>query len=176
MAHLIATLDRWDRRLCLRINSLSGRKGRDRFFYAVSRLGDGPLYASVLIMLALKAGPAGEALLKAALPAFILNLTLYKLIKGAVQRERPFSSSPEVISRIAPPDRFSFPSGHTAAAVVMTVICLPLFTGLGNLFLLFASLVGFSRIYNGVHYPGDILAGVFLGLLCGRFGLLFIYH
>jgi undecaprenyl-diphosphatase len=58
------------------------------------------------------------------------------------------------------PDRFSFPSGHATAAMSMA---LPLFLavpGLGGVvFLVTGILVGLSRCYLGVHYPGDVAAG-----------------
>jgi undecaprenyl-diphosphatase len=57
------------------------------------------------------------------------------------------------------PDRFSFPSGHSAAALSV-FLPLALATPVPGSFLILALgiAVGFSRCYLGVHYPGDVLA------------------
>ena len=65
------------------------------------------------------------------------------------------------------PTSGSFPSGHTASAFAFATavtadlpqLALPLF-GL-------ATVVGYSRVHNGVHYPGDVMAGAVLGLTTG---------
>jgi membrane-associated phospholipid phosphatase len=65
------------------------------------------------------------------------------------------------------PTSVSFPSGHTASAFAFATavttdlpqLALPLF-GL-------ATVVGYSRVHNGVHYPGDVVAGAVLGLGIG---------
>ena len=67
---------------------------------------------------------------------------------------------------ITPSDKFSFPSGHTAAAFVFANIVVAFFPSLSIPLYLFATLVGLSRVMLGVHYPGDILAGMVLGLAC----------
>jgi len=56
-------------------------------------------------------------------------------------------------------DRFSFPSGHSAAAMAVAfsfALALPVAAGP---LLVVAVLVGASRVFLGVHYPGDVLAG-----------------
>lgn len=63
--------------------------------------------------------------------------------------------------------RFSFPSGHSAAAAclgwfVATVWTRPLWGAIVGLTAVF---LGFTRIYIGVHFPGDVAAGLLLGLL-----------
>ena len=60
---------------------------------------------------------------------------------------------------IAPPDEFSFPSGHTAAAFVMVTVIGMHFVAGGVLLLPVAMTIGVSRVYPGVHYPSDVLAG-----------------
>jgi undecaprenyl-diphosphatase len=109
---------------------------------------------------------------RAAVLAFALERLLYKLIKSSVKRDRPCAVLANIQHRVTPPDQFSFPSGHTAAAfVICTLICY-YFPILIVPVLAWALLVGLSRIYLGVHYPTDILAGMLIGTSSGATGLL----
>ncbi|XRP96646.1 phosphatase PAP2 family protein [Methanocaldococcus sp. 16A] len=61
----------------------------------------------------------------------------------------------------------SFPSGHTTLAFTLATTLLHLSRKIGLLFLIWAILVAYSRVYVGVHYPFDIFAGIIIGILCG---------
>ena len=92
---------------------------------------------------------------------------LTSLLKLAVDRERPY----EVIPAADPLLRWdvagSFPSGHAATSVAGAII-LTYLIGRGGVWLgLLAAAVAFSRVYVGVHYPGDVLAGAVLGAAVG---------
>jgi undecaprenyl-diphosphatase len=70
-----------------------------------------------------------------------------------------------------PPDKYSFPSGHTAAAFVMASIFSVNFSSLSLILFALASLIGFSRLYLQVHYLTDIFAGVMLGLISANLSM-----
>jgi undecaprenyl-diphosphatase len=61
----------------------------------------------------------------------------------------------------------SFPAGHAATAFAGAVLLSLLAPRLAPAFLALATLIGLSRIYDGVHYPTDVLAGAALGALVG---------
>lgn len=86
------------------------------------------------------------------------------LLKHLIARSRPYDCIRGLIPLITPPTDYSFPSGHTAASFAVGVLLfrkLPKRYGIPALVL--AALIGFSRLYLGVHYPSDVLAGALLG-------------
>lgn len=89
------------------------------------------------------------------------------LLKGAVGRERPY----QVLEIAEPLLRWdagsSFPSGHAATSAAGAVILTYLVGRGGWALALLAAGVAFSRVYIGVHYPLDVLAGAALGLGVG---------
>jgi undecaprenyl-diphosphatase len=68
---------------------------------------------------------------------------------------------------VSVPDRFSFPSGHSAAVMSVAFIHAANFHSLAVLMIVLATLVGFSRVKLGVHYPGDVLVGQLIAILTG---------
>ena len=87
-----------------------------------------------------------------------------RAIKRAIPRDRPRL---EGLPPLAPtPSPMSFPSSHTAAAVV----ALAAFQGLlpATLLRSIAVVTAFSRLYLGVHFPLDVVAGAGLGCVLSR--------
>ena len=66
------------------------------------------------------------------------------------------------------PTSSSFPSGHSASAVAFAVAVGDVLPALRWPLRVAGSVVAFSRVYTGVHYPGDVLVGVTVGALIGR--------
>jgi undecaprenyl-diphosphatase len=158
-------LQQWDVDLCIRINRISGRRPLEWFFRAVSRLGNGVFWYSLMLVLPTAYGAVGWQaslhMLLSALPA----LLIYKVLKKTTSRQRPCKVHPRIRQKTAALDQFSFPSGHTLHAVNFTLVCghyLPeLLLPLG----LFSALVALSRPVLGLHYPSDVVAGAVLGAL-----------
>ena len=165
MIRIFKKLYSLDTVFCVRIHGMNGRPVPDRIFHLATRAGDGYWYAPFLLTLMVIFPGSTHRLFFVSTSAFLLNVLGYKLIKRRIRRIRPFESVPVISSLIKPPDAFSFPSGHTSGAVVLTVICTHYFPVLLVPGIIYSVLVGFSRVYNGVHYPGDILAGAVLGFV-----------
>ena len=85
-------------------------------------------------------------------------------LKHGLQRLRPFRALPDVNVRVGMGGSFSMPSSHAANWFSATLILLVYYRRTVWFMLPLAALVGWSRIYNGVHYPGDVLAGALLGM------------
>jgi undecaprenyl-diphosphatase len=153
------------------IFSLDGKRLIARLMPSISRSGDGYGYPLLALALIGFDPEKGLAFLTAALASFGIELPLYKVVKQAVKRDRPCEIVPAVHRRVRPSDRFSFPSGHTAGAFVMATLVAGLYPALFPLAAGWALAVGFSRVYLGVHYPTDVLAGMSIGILsalCGK--------
>lgn len=166
MRTLVQSITHWDVIFLTRIIHLEGKKLFATVIPVVSHSGDGLLYPLLPLLIYFLSPEKALPFLCAGLLAFALELPLYKLMKNLIRRDRPCDALSAVHSRIAASDRFSFPSGHTAGAFVMAAIIGHFFPLLMLPAVGWALSVGFSRIYLGVHYPTDTLAGMFLGLFC----------
>jgi undecaprenyl-diphosphatase len=144
--------------------------GWTTFFENVTRLGNVPVLAAVTLVAAIvlsrkRLTSELELLLLAAIGAQILTFGL----KLGFERERPFFPDP-----LATESTYSFPSGHASVslAVYGTIgyIAARHATTRGRQILILAAaaglilLIGFSRLYLGVHYLSDVIAGFSLGL------------
>lgn len=95
------------------------------------------------------------------------------LAKSLADRPRPYVTVAGAVLRQQPAHGSSFPSSHTTIAFAVAIAAIPYLPRLGVLVaLLYATLVAWSRVFLGVHYPLDVLAGMGLGLVVGGVALL----
>jgi len=137
----------------------------------ISRLGDGGLYLALGLSLALLEIQNGQDFLMAGLLAFAIELPLYLVLKNTIRRDRPCYRFENFDAFITPSDKFSFPSGHAAAAFVFATVFSHYYPAMTELSYSIAVLIGLSRVMLGVHYPTDIVAGAALGVSIATFAL-----
>lgn len=159
-------IQQWDQQVCRVCLLHAYNRPQARVSRLVSRTGDGPLYA-VLAALLWWQGEAEQELVRLALLAFAIELPLYLLLKNSLKRQRPVG----LPVFITPSDRYSLPSGHTAAAFLMATILTTGFPLWAPLLFGWAALVGASRLLLGVHYLSDLVAGALLGGGCAVLAL-----
>ena len=138
---------------------LRRRPRLDRAMHAVTHLGDAAVTITATLLMMLGAVPGlREAGMRAAI-ALVCSHLVVQLLKRTVSRARP--RMPEGFAALVqPPDRFSFPSGHAASSLsVALAVAVALPGPAAGALLALAALVGMSRCYLGVHYPGDVIAG-----------------
>ena len=106
--------------------------------------------------------------------ALILQLTLINgILKNIVGRIRPYEVIDGLNCLVGVQKDPSFPSGHTTSSfAVAWIIFKKLPKKFGIPALILAALIALSRLYVGVHYPTDVLAGVFIGILLGIFAII----
>ncbi|MDX8397271.1 MAG: phosphatase PAP2 family protein [Mariprofundaceae bacterium] len=131
----------------------------------VSGLGDGLVVAlccAVLMMYRFGLGMAATL-------AFIVSGLLAQLLKRLFDMPRPPAVLEQVHLLGASLQSHSFPSGHSTSAGVMVLLAFLIWRRsdwqaylMAGLFLLAA----YGRIYGGVHFPLDVVVGLFLGMLC----------
>jgi len=154
--------------LLRRLGPLQCRQMPSTVFRIASRLGDGPLWGATGAALLAFGGPRERLAVAAAAAAVVLSVIIFMAVKNVLRRPRPFEVWRDLACLMPPPDKFSFPSGHTMTAFAVHGALSSLIPELGPLFLPFALLIGFSRVFLGCHYPSDVLVGGLIGFAIGR--------
>jgi undecaprenyl-diphosphatase len=102
--------------------------------------------------------------IKRLLPSVVLATWIVEYpIKAFFRRRRPFARIVEALVIGKKPGSWSFPSGHTASSFASAWILASVWPKRAPVFFTLAGLVGFSRIYLGAHYPGDVASGAIAG-------------
>jgi membrane-associated phospholipid phosphatase len=149
----------------------------DQFMILVTQFGRELVWPITIVVLFIFGGDTGK---RAAIIMALVMITLIPigiLSKEIVARPRPFIPNTEVI--LAADSQYAYPSGHSMIVAAGAIVALAelyrnssaRMKAVAIALALEASVVCFSRIYVGAHYPLDVLGGILLG---GGMSLLFL--
>ena len=139
------------------------RRHREKVIWVsriVSYTANGPLYA---LAGALFVFLDEWTLVQLLAMGFAIERLIYFVCKTSFKRNRPQDAIPGFNSVITPSDQFSFPSGHTSAAFLVTAIIVSVFPLAAFVLYPWAICVGVARVMLGVHFPTDTMAGALMG-------------
>ena len=168
MLQLIAT---GDHKLMRKVNKWPAPRWIRLLSIAATRAGDGWLWYSLGLLILLFGGDGRLTAIAAAGSAAIVGIGLFVSIKKISGRKRPCEIEPHVWAHLLPPDRFSFPSGHTITAFAVAITLGTFYPVLFAPLLLCALIIATSRILLGMHFLSDVLVGAIIGT-----GLAIISH
>lgn len=143
---------------------------RCRFFdYTLPKLthlGGARFTITSLLMLLVLSSSTVQLWTLQALLSLSASHVIVHTIKKMYCRERPYKKLQNIFLAASPLKDYSFPSGHTTAAFSVAVVFALHSTILALILLPIAFLIGFSRMYLGLHFPTDCAIGALLGTIC----------
>ena len=160
-------LDALDAELFLAVNHLPHNRLLNGFFRFFTLTFSAGLGWYVLMTRAILVDhPKGIRVLRhTILPLSVASILVEYPIKALFRRSRPFIDFIQAIVIGKKPGSWSFPSGHSATSFAGAWLLSRDYPGQRPFFFLLATLVGFSRIYLGDHYPGDVFSGALSGMV-----------
>lgn len=122
---------------------------------------------AVCLLFFVRTRKTGWMMLLALLLCYLFNDHVLKVL---VERTRPFLAIPGLEPLIAPPNSYSFPSGHACSSFAAATTAWLGLRGKGLnwfrvLMVVLAAVMALSRLYVGVHYPTDVLCGMLVGIV-----------
>ena len=152
-----------DRKLMSQLNQWLAPRWVRTWMVWASRAGDGWLWVGIGLALLVFGGAQRFDALEAGFISVGAGIVTFQVLKRVTGRTRPSGLETHRWASLLPPDRFSFPSGHTITAFCVAVP-LGLFYPALLVGLVFCAMsVAASRVLLGLHYLTDVLAGIVIG-------------
>jgi len=117
----------------------------------------------------------GLGLILATGVAIWVSDSLGAMLKELIARDRPCHTLDNVRDIASCSNSFSFPSNHAINSFTVATIITLAYKNFAFFLYILAVLIGYSRVYLGVHYPTDVLAGALCGILIGYLGYKYVY-
>lgn len=124
------------------------------------------LVLCLFLFLAIKFKKYWNMVVQAFISAILGRFVIVEFIRWLWPRPRPFIVN-DVNLLLNYSDKSSFPSGHATFYFAIATIIFLYNKKIGILFYISAFLISLSRIFGGIHWPSDILAGAIVGILSG---------
>jgi undecaprenyl-diphosphatase len=168
---LIGSLNNLDVLLFYMINVGLHNSFLDVIMKIITNAGTQIFWIGICVVLFIFGGERGKNVALLCIIGLLLGYFISEFLKYAIARPRPFIVL-NGVNLVTSMDGYSFPSGH---AVTSFTGCIIIGKGYGFFYplLILASVVAFSRIYLGVHYPSDVIFGVLIGIFCALIVLRF---
>ncbi len=168
--HIIETLNTIDTQLFVFLNSIISTTLLNYFFVAITdaRFWIFPAIVASILFIRKEHNKALIVLLLAGITIAISDPVSSQIFKPLLHRPRPchpdyFINGAHLLFGFK--SSLSFPSSHSTNIFALAFILTMFYPSRWIWFFSFAILIGFSRIYVGVHYPGDVLGGALLGVI-----------
>lgn len=172
---IIKFMSQIDDKLFLKIFKDNRRGYFKSFMKLMSRLGDGYVWAFLYFSLYMFRIKYAILYFARAAAAVFICIFVFLYIKSFFSRMRPYKKHDKV-PIMYPPDKHSFPSGHTMVGFAISFSVGSYSFGSAILFYTIASLIAFSRVYVGLHYPLDVICGIVLGSVIGMLTNMAFYY
>lgn len=124
------------------------------------------LILCLILFLVLNFKKRWKTVIVAFVSAVLARFVIVEFIRWLWQRPRPFIAN-NVNLLLDYPNKASFPSGHAAFYFALSTIVYFYNKKIGILFYLGSFLICLARVFVGIHWPTDILAGAIIGILFG---------
>lgn len=157
-----------DRRLFVALRSRWHFQPLQAFLTALSVSGNyGLLWLGLALVLWVGGSTNGRGMIVMIPLVIYSTLAVNFIIKSILKKERPALDEPGLEPLVDVPSSKSFPSSHAAMSFAAATVFVYFRPSLWPLFYSLAFLVSWSRVYVGVHFPSDVLAGMMIGLASG---------
>ena len=160
MLHFIANRDY---KLMRKVNKWPAPKWIRLWAIAATRAGDGWLWYLTGLAVLLFGGDMRLTAVATAGSAALAGAGLFMTLKKVSGRRRPCEIEPHCWATLLPPDRFSFPSGHTITAFAVAIALGEFYPALLPALLFCALSIAVSRILLGMHFLSDVVVAALLG-------------